>query len=259
MARPDAVLDVSGSVVATEPRLTVRVTLTNRGDVRAGPIDVSGELFGESREAHLPGGLAPRADGVVTLHFASAPPRPGRHALTLLLEHPIGGPTDGAGNPQVASQRAFLLLALGANPGEAVRLRAEPLRLDVRGSLHVRLESRDGEGQRVVLRALTPRGLNAGLPVELAVPAQGEATAAVEIVRAGAPRGSRQALLLVAETLDGPLARTSVAAATVEVLPDPALLPGLRNHLLALGLVLVLVALGYELRIRFSTPRPPPA
>ena len=54
-ARPDAVLDVSGSVVATAPRLEVRVTLTNRGDVRAGPIDVRGELFGEPRAARLPG------------------------------------------------------------------------------------------------------------------------------------------------------------------------------------------------------------
>ncbi len=218
VARPEAVLDVSGSVVATAPRLEVELTLTNRGDVRAGPIDVQGELFGVPRAARLSGGLAPGAAGQLTLDFDPTPPRPGLHALTLLVEHPLDGAVDAAGNPPLASQRAFLLLALGENPGEAVRIEARPLRLDVRGRLRVRLESRDGEAQRVRLRVLTARGLNpGGEPVEIAVPAQGHAMAELEVVRAGAPRGSRQALLLVAETLDGPLARTSVAAATVDV------------------------------------------
>jgi hypothetical protein len=249
--RPDAVLDVSGSVVATAPRLEVRVTLTNRGDVRAGPIDVRGELFEESREARLPGGLEPAAEGLVMLDFAPTPPRPGLHALTLLLEHPVEGPSDGAGNPPMSSQRAFLLLALGANPGEAVRIDAEPLSLDVRGILLVRLQSRDGQGQRVRLRALTARGLRAdGDPIEVAVPPRGRATAQIPLSRAGAPRGSRQALLLVAEALDGPLARTSVAAASVDLLSDPARLPRLRLPLLVGGLALVAFALVYELRTR---------
>jgi hypothetical protein len=255
-ARPDAVLDVSGSVVATAPRLEVRVTLTNRGDVRAGPIDVRGELFGESREARLPGGIAPAAEGHVRLDFAPTPPRPGLHALTLLLEHPVEGPPDGAGNPPVSSQRAFLLLALGANPGEAVRIAAEPLSLDVRGILLVRLESRDGQGQRVSLRALTARGLRPdGDPIEVAVPPRGHATAQLPLARAGAPRGSRQALLLVAEALDGPLARTSVAAASVDLLSDPARLPRLRVPFLVGGLALFAFALVYELRAR-SRARP---
>jgi hypothetical protein len=181
------------------------------------------------------------------LDFAPTPPRPGLHALTLLLEHPVEGPSDGAGNPPMSSQRAFLLLALGANPGEAVRIDAEPLSLDVRGILLVRLQSRDGQGQRVRLRALTARGLRPdGDPIEVAVPSRGYATAQLPLSRAGAPRGSRQALLLVAETVDGALARTSVAAASVELVSDPGRLPRLRAPLLFGGLALLALALGYE-------------
>lgn len=250
-ARADAVLDVSGNVVATAPRLTVRVTLTNRGDARAGPIKVRGELFGEPATASLRDGLAPGAEGDVTLAFDATPPRPGLHALTLLVEHPLAGMPDSASNPPMASQRAYLLLALGANPGEAVRIEVDPIRLDVRGTLVVRLESRDGEGQRVRLRALTARGLRPDAdPIEVSVPPDGHVTARLPIIRADAPPGSRQALLLVAETLDGPLARTSVAAASVELVPDPARLPRLRVPLLAVGLALLAVPFGYEVRAR---------
>ncbi len=257
-AWPDAVLDVSGRVVATAPRLDVRVTLTNRGDLPAGPIDVSGELSGERGDARFSGTLAPGASGDVSLDFAPTPLRPGLHALTLLLEHPVEGSPDGAGNPPVASQRAWLLLALGANPKEAVQLRSEPLRLDVRGSLLVHVLSRDGEAHRVRLRALPARGLRSdGGPIDVAVPARGEATARIPIVRAGAARGTRQALLIVAETPDGPLSRTAVAVATVDVRPDPALLPRLRLPLLAIGLTLLALALGFEAWTRHSNRRSP--
>lgn len=249
--RADAVLDVSGNVVATAPRLTLRVTLTNRGDARAGPIEVRGELLGEPATARLRDGLAPGAEGNVTLAFDATPPRPGLHALTLLVEHPLVGTPDAASNPPMASQRAYLLLALGANPGEAVRIEADPMRLDVRGTLVVRLQSRDGEAQRVRLRALTARGLRPDTgPIEVSVPPDGHATVRVPIVRAGAPPGSRQALLLVAETLEGPLERTSVAAASIELAPDPARLPRLRAPLLAIGLALLALALGYEIWTR---------
>ena len=137
----------------------------------------------------------------------------------------------------MASQRAWLLLALGANPGPAVRLAAPALHLDVKGDLAVRLESADGESHRVRLRALTARGLRAeGGGAEVAVPAKGTSTAALALVRAGAPRGSGHAVLLVADTLDGPLARAAVLAVPVEVAADPSLLPRLRGPLLVLGL-----------------------
>jgi hypothetical protein len=255
-ARPDAALDVSGRVIASEPRLAVRVTLTNRGEPWLGPIDVAGELDGQRREARLAGGLGRNADAVVTLEFASAPRLPGRHALTLLVEHPLAGLPDAAGNPPLASERAFLVLAIGASPDEAVRIETEPLGLDVRGHLAVRLESRDGEAVRVRLRALTPRGLRAeGEPSVVDVPAQGQATASVPIVRAGAPRGSRMALLLVAETPDGPLARTSVAAATVEVENDPSRVRALRPLILAAGLALLAAAGLYQAWTWFSASR----
>jgi len=243
----DAVLDVSGRVVATEPRFEVSVTLTNRGDRRARPIDVSGELDRRTSEARLAGGLEPGASALVTLGFAAPPHRPGLHALTLLLEHALDGAPDGAGNPPLASERAWLMLAIGASPAEAVRIEAFPLKFDVRGSLRVRLSSREGEAVRVRLRALAPRGLRAEEDaVDVSVPPRGAAEALVPLIRTGAARGSRQALLLVAETPDGPLARTAVAVAAVDVSPDASRVAALRPFVLAAGLMLLVVAVGYE-------------
>jgi len=252
-ARAEAVLDVSGSVVSVAPRLEVRVVVRNRGDRPAVPLEVTGELLGERREARLVDGVPPGGEGAVRLDFDPAHARPGLHALTLLLEHPVEGSPDGAGSPPVASQRAWLLLAIGGpNPGPAVRLAAEALHLDVRGDLAVRLESADGASHRVRLRALTARGLRAeGDGAEVTVPAKGTSTAALALVRAGAPRGSRHAVLLVAEALDGPVARTAVLAVPVEVAADPSLLPRLRGPLLLLGLALLAVALGFEVRRAF--------
>jgi hypothetical protein len=243
----EAVLDVKGDVISAAPRLEVRVVITNRGDQAAAPLEVTGELLGERREARLTDGIAPGGEGAVLLAFSPAGARPGTHALTLLLEHPVEGLPDGAGNPPVASRRAWLLLALGASPGEAVRLVADPLRLDLEGGLGVRLESADGEPHRVRLRALTARGLRAeGEALEVEVPPRGAASATLPIVRAGAPRGSRHAVLLVAESLDGPLARTTVLVASVEVAPDPSMLPRWRRAVLAAGALLVAFALGFE-------------
>ena len=223
------------------------MTLTNRGDHGAGPIEVRGELFGEPQAARFDRKLAPGASGDVTLAFDTPPPKPGLHALTLVVEFPLEGSPDAAGNPPLASERAGLLLALGAKPAEAVRLGADPLRLDVRGSLVVRFESRDASAVRVRLRVLTARGLRAeNEPATITVPAHGEATAAIPLVRAGAPRGTRQSLLLVAETEEGPLARSSLAVATVEVQQVPALVPRLRLPMLVLGLALLMLAAGHE-------------
>jgi hypothetical protein len=239
---------VSGSVVAVTPRLEVRVVVTNRGDRPAVPLDVVGELLGERTEARLAGGVEPGAEGAVLLAFAAEGARPGTHALTLLLEHPVEGTPDGAGNPPVDSKRAWLLVALGGvNPSPPVRLAADALSLEVRGGLVVHLMSADGEPHRVHLRALTPRGLRAESGgVEIAVPATGTATVGLPLMRAGAPRSSRHGVLLVAEALDGPLARVAVRAVPVGVAPDPSLLPRLRVPVLALGLLLVAIALGLE-------------
>jgi hypothetical protein len=53
-------------------------------------------------------------------------------------------------------------------------------------------------------------------------------------------------VLVVAETTDGPVARTTVASVAVEIAPFPSRLPSLRPVVLGLGLLLLAVALGFE-------------
>jgi len=247
LAHATAVFDVQGSVVSTAPRLAVRVVVTNRGDRAASPLDVVGELLGERSEASIPT-VVPGASGSVVLDFAVPVARPGVHALTLLLEHPVEGAPDAAGSPPVDSRRAWLLLALGgANSDPAVRLHPSALRLDVRGALPVRVESADDRPHLVHLRALTARGLRAeGEGMDVAVPDAGFVSAALPLMRAGPARESRHAVLVVAEATDGPVARTTVATATVDVVPTPGLVPRLHVPLLALGVLLLAVALAFE-------------
>jgi hypothetical protein len=246
-ARAEAVLDVSGSVASVFPRLEVRVAVKNRGDRRAAPIDVVGELLGERSAARLAGGVGAGGEGTVLLVFSPANPYPGTHALTLLLERPVEGPADAAGNPPLASQVAWLLVAIGPSPPPAVRVEAQPVHLDVKGDLAVRLESADGEPHPVRLRVAAARGIRAEGPgADVLVPGHGTASATLPIVRAGAPRGTRHAVLVVAEAADGPLARAAVAPVAVEIAPFPSRLPALRPAVLALGLLLLAVALGFE-------------
>ncbi len=243
----DAQLDVTGRVLATTPRLVVQVVVTNRGDRPAAAVDVTGELLDQQSTARLASGVAPGRWGAVVLEFDVAAAAPGVHALTLLLEHPLPGTLDAAGNPPLASQRAWLPVVLGgANPGPAVRLEATPARIDVRGPLVVSLASVDGREHRVHLRAVPARGLRAEGEASLPVPASGVVTAQLPLMRAGAPRGTRHGVLLVAESRDGPPLRTTVAVASVEVAPDPSLLPRLHLPLLVLALLLLAGALGAE-------------
>jgi hypothetical protein len=258
LARASDGLGVAGAVVSVSPRLEVRVVVTNNGDRPTGPLEVSGELFGERRAARLADGLSPGGEGAVHLDYDPASARPGLHALTLLLEHPLEGTPDGAGNPPTASERAWLLLALGGpSPGPAVRLAADPLVLEVEGRLTVRLESTGDGTHRVRLRALTARGLRAeGDGVVVDVPEKGTVSAALPLVRSGAPRGSRHGVLIVAEAQDVAIARTAVLAAPVDVAADPSLLRRFRSPLLALGLALLAVALGFEVRRAFRPKNP---
>ena len=243
------------------PRLEVRVVVTNRGDQAAVPLEVVGEFLGERREARVVEGVSPGGEAAVLLGFAAEDARPGLHALTLLLEHPVGGAVDAAGNPPVESQRAYLLLALGSNPGPAVRIEVECPEEDaeadcaavigVRGEVTVRLESTDGEAHRMRVRALTARGLRTeGPPITVAVPATGTATVRIPLARAGAPPGSRHGVLVMAEAIDGPLARSTVKAARVEIAPHPSVLRRLRWPLLLLGLALLAAAGAAEWRRR---------
>jgi hypothetical protein len=218
---------------------------------------VVGELLGEQREAQVAHGVPPGGQAAVVLDFAAAEARPGLHALTLLLEHPVEAGVDAAGTPPVASQRAYLLLALGSNPGSAAHIAVECMggadetdcatSIGARGEVRVRLESTDGEAHQMSVRALTARGLRAeGPPAMVTVPPTGVATVEIPLARTGAARGSRHGILVLAEEADGPLARTAVATARVEIAPLPALLPRLRWPLLVLGLALLAVAVGAE-------------
>lgn len=249
--------EVAGAVAVTEEDLDVRVEVRNTGDAPAAPLSVEGELLGERRQARLQGGLQPGQSGTVHLLFPLAVPRPGVHALVLLLEYPEEGPKDAAGNPPLASQRAYLLLALGATAEPAVRIHPPELRLDTRGDLAVGLESLDGTPHRVRLRVLTARGIRAETPPqEVDVPARGRVDAVATLMRSGAARGTRHGILLVAATLDGPLERTSVATGAVEIAPDPAWTPRLRRPLALLALLLLAAVIVFEgLRVRTNLRR----
>ena len=233
----------------TDEALDVRVEIKNAGDAAAGSLSLEGELLGQRRPARFPAGLPPGGSSSTHLLFPLDVPRPGVHALALLLEYPEDGPRDAVGNPPMASQRAYLLLALGAAAEPAVRIDVPDVRLDTRGDLRVGLESTDGAPHRVRLRVLTARGVRSETPpVEVEVPARGRAASAVTLMRSGAPRGTRHGILVVAETLDGELLRTSVATGVVEIAPSAAWMPRLNRPLLVLALILLLAAAAIEVR-----------
>ena len=104
------------------------------------------------------------------------------------------------------------------------------------------------------LRAVTSRALIPEDPEEIDVPASGAVRAEVPLRRAGALRGSRPGVWLVAEAVDGPVARTTVAAADVTIANEPGLLPRIRVFLFVLGGLLVAGALLWELRRRAAPP-----
>jgi hypothetical protein len=257
-------LSVTGSVVATTPRLQVRVVVTNRSEHAVPSLDVVGELLGQRQESRIATLVGAGGSATTSLDFDATSARPGEHALVLLLEHPIEGAPDAAGNPPLTSERAWLPVTLGQKTTPAVRLEPRPSPLEVFGRLDVTVTSADRAAHRVRLRAFVPRGLRSdGDGVELEVPAAGAVVAGLPLVRAGAPRGTAHSVLLVAETVDEPLLRTSVARATVQVAPFPSRLPRLRVPILVLACLLLGAAVGVEIWLRArrepAGPPGPPA
>ena len=188
--------EVTGAAQSSDgTSVEVTVAVENRGDSKASPLSIVGELGAERRETSLGDGVAPGATERAVLRFPLEVPRPGLHALTLLLEWPVGPPPADGTLPPMASLRAFLLLTLGVAAEPALRVLAPPLEMETRGTLAVGLESVDGASHRVSVRVLTPRGLNVLDPGgEVLVPAGGRVTAPVTLLRGSAPRESRQGI-----------------------------------------------------------------
>jgi hypothetical protein len=240
-------------VEAVDDGLAVRVSLSNRGDTGAAGVLVQGELLGERDEGRLDSGIAAGGTGTVALRFPVEVRRPGVHPVALRLEY------QATPSPGVISQRAYLLLSLGANPPPAVRVAAPALRLRDRDPLRVTVESADGASHRVRLRVLTPKGLNAESPEgDVVVPAQGAVTVDVPILRGSVARPSQQGLLIVAGSTDGPEETTAVATTVVHVAGDPAWLPRVRRPLAAAAFLLLVAAVTVEV-VRALRPAAPPA
>jgi hypothetical protein len=234
-------LEVAGDVEPAEDGLLVRVDVTNKGDRPAGRIDVEGELFGHYAESSLFAGVQPGSTQSAWLHFTAAPPRPGVHALALHLRYPV------IDVHQPASQRAFLLLALGARAESPLRVSAAPARFETAGTLRVELGASDGAAHVARVRVLAPRGLNVLETREVTVPAGGTAQAEVPLIRTGASRGERLELIVLAATATGGVESTATALAQVELFPHRPLLPRLRIPLTVAGGLLLAAAVAAEL------------
>jgi hypothetical protein len=244
-ARAEVRLGVDGQVREEGGQLRVRVDLAHRGGPTLRGLEVEGELGGQRAEAALAPPLASGRTASVELAFPVEVKRPGVHALALHLRYFA---EEEAPSVVPTSQRAYLLLALGANPPPPVTLSVPDARVARHAVVPVRLQSADGAAHRVRLRALAPRGVHALEPDEpVTVPARGSVEAALRVVGAGAPAGSEAGLVVFASAVDGPLERTAVATGRVHIVAARPWLPRLRAPLLALALGLLAAALAVEL------------
>jgi hypothetical protein len=245
-------LAVTGTVAPEDEDLVVSVQVDNRGDAPALPLTVSGELLGGYDEVQTDAGVAAGSWTEVKLHFPQKDARPGVHLVALRLDYqsPKGGPA--------ASQAAYLLLALGANPAPAVKVFVGETEIETRGRVAVELESADGRPHVAQLRLITPKGLNPfGETAPVDVPGRGRAKASIEVLRGTAARQTRLGVLVAAITSDGDEQTAAVAEGAVTVAPDPAVMPHLRIPLTVVAVLLLLLVTFVEVRRRW--PRPEPA
>lgn len=244
-------LTVGGSVRTEDDQLVVAVQVDNPGDAAVAPLVVNGELAGRFDETRAENGVAAGSWTEVLLRFPVEIEQPGVHAVALRLDYQ-SPPRTGAW----ISQAAYLLVALGANPPAAVRVSTREASVETYGHVPVELESADGRAHEVRLRLLTPKGLNAfGEAPSVTVPAQGRVSAALGVLRAGAPRQTRQGVLVLAAAEESGEQTVAVAEGTVVLTKDPALMPRLRMPLLALAMALLATAIVVEVHRRW--PRPP--
>jgi hypothetical protein len=239
-ARAEVRLQTAGAVVSGPPRVQVRVDLANLGNEPAHGVTIEAELLGHRQFSKLEEDLPGQMGGNATFAFDVGALAPGVYTLALHVQY---ARSSAAGD--TASQRGYLLLALGASPRPAVRLIVPEVRLDTLAPIPIRVESADVRPHRIRLRMLAPRGLQPfGPEPEVSVPPFGSVIGEMKVLRGGAPRPSVQGLVLLAETIGEEPANASAATATVQVEADPARMPRARWWLLALA-VLLLAAAGY--------------
>ena len=239
-ARAEIRLEVGGALEPSGSGLRVRLDVTNRGDTAAPRVDVEAEVVGAYAEGVLPAGIVPGGMQSLWLDFAATPARPGVHALALHLRYPVTGQAD------PASQRAYLLLALGARSAPAVRVSTLPATLETSGALAIDLESTDGRARPVHVRVLAPRGVNALAAVDVDVPAQGRARATVPLIRSGPPRSERLGVVVLASSTTEGVVDTAASTAVVELVPHRPWMPRLRIPIAVASVVLILAALAAE-------------
>ena len=235
--------EVSGTVEPSDDALVVRIDLRNGGDTPATTVSVDGELLGSTAQAQLPSGVPPGTARSVVMKFPAGEPRPGVHALSLLLDYTWPGPQ----GPAAVSQRAYLLIGLGDTAEPAVRLTLPETHMDYSGVVSVGIESADAAPHTLRVRLQGPRGFRADDPPdEIRVSARGAVHLPVRAFRGTLPWASRQGILVMAESTDGPVASTAVATGIALISPDPAWMPRLRKPLLAVAIVLLCAAVGLE-------------
>jgi hypothetical protein len=245
-ASAEVVLQTAGEVLSGPPRVQVRVDLANLGASGARGVSIEAELLGQRQISRLEEELPAQTGGSATFVFDVGALRPGVYPLALHVQY-----SRSAAAGDTASQRGYLLLALGASPPPAVGLTVRAVRLDTMASVAVRLDSTDLRAHRVRLRMLTPKGLQPfGPEPEVDVPRFGGVNAEMRLLRGGAPRPSRQGIVVLAETVGEEPASATAATAVVEVQADPAWMPRARWPLLALAVLLFAAAGTMEHRLR---------
>jgi hypothetical protein len=243
LATAEPRLVIGGRVDTASPLLVV-LDLHNAGDAEARDVEVEGELVGEIDRARRHEPLAGGGRAPLALSFPRLKAAPGVHALALTVDY-----KDLRGAAR--TQRAWLLLSLGSveAPPAGLRLDVPETPIGTSADVKVTLTSTDREARRVRVRLLPPRGLQVlGPPATVDVPAEGHATAHIQLLRSGAARPSTQGIVVLAEWEQGGRAAALGTAATVRVEADPAVLPRVRRALVAAGAALLLFAAWAELR-----------
>jgi hypothetical protein len=247
LAHASSTLDLTGSFMPASSGVTVLVRAQNRTAARVSAVRIEGAWKRERARTFLQGGLAPGESSEVRFHFTQSPP-PGTHALVLLIDFERD---EGGGRATPVNEVTFLQLGFDAVPAPAVRIVAPPTSLRESAVAAIGLESADGQAHRVHLWVWPPHVLACDPPRQrVEVPPHGTVTAHVRLFRGLAAHDSGHELVVVAETEDEPLTRTTVASAAVWVGADSAWLPRLRPYLLVVALLFAAWAAGRQIRIR---------